>query len=57
MNIQEVFFYEFLLSKYKNVHWRHSRASIGGEALGPVKVQFPSVGECQGSVVGVGTSS
>ena len=28
--------------------------SMGGEALGPVKAQFPSVGECQGGEVGVG---
>jgi hypothetical protein len=27
---------------------------MGAEALGPVKAQFPSVGECQGSEVGVG---
>ena len=26
----------------------------GGEALGPVKVQCPSVGECQGEEAGVG---
>jgi hypothetical protein len=29
-------------------------ASMGGEALGPVKAQCPSVGECQGSQMGVG---
>jgi hypothetical protein len=29
-------------------------ASMGGEALGPVKAQCPSVGECQGGEVGVG---
>jgi hypothetical protein len=29
-------------------------ASMGVEALGPVMVQCPSVGECQGSEVGVG---
>ena len=28
-------------------------ASVGGEALGPVKAQFPSVGEWQGGEVGV----
>ena len=28
--------------------------SIGGEILGPMKAQFPSIGECQGSGVGVG---
>ena len=27
---------------------------MGGEALGPVKTQCPSVGECQGRKVGVG---
>jgi hypothetical protein len=32
----------------------HCQASIGGEALGPVKAWFPSVGECQGGEVGVG---
>jgi len=26
----------------------HCPASIGGEALGPVKARFPNVGECQG---------
>jgi hypothetical protein len=29
-------------------------ASMGGEALGPVKAQCPSVGECQGGEAGVG---
>ena len=29
-------------------------ASMGGEALGPVKTLCLSVGECQGSEVGVG---
>jgi hypothetical protein len=29
-------------------------ASMGGEALGPVKVQCPSVGECQGGEEGMG---
>jgi hypothetical protein len=29
-------------------------ASVGGEALGPVKSQCPSVGKCQGSEVVVG---
>jgi hypothetical protein len=29
-------------------------ASIGGEALGPVKAQCPSVGECHGGEAGVG---
>jgi hypothetical protein len=28
-----------------------SRSSMGGEALGPVKVLFPSIGECQGQEV------
>jgi hypothetical protein len=27
---------------------------MGGEALGPVKAQCPSLGECQGQEVGVG---
>ena len=27
---------------------------MGGEALGPVKVLCPSVGECQGQELGVG---
>ena len=27
---------------------------MGGEALGPVKAQCPSVGECQGREAGVG---
>jgi hypothetical protein len=27
---------------------------VGGEALGPVKAQHPSVGECQGGQAGVG---
>jgi hypothetical protein len=27
---------------------------MGGEALGPVKVIFPSIGECQDQEVGVG---
>jgi hypothetical protein len=27
---------------------------MGGEALGPMKVQCPSVGECQDQEVGVG---
>jgi hypothetical protein len=31
-----------------------SRSSVGGEALGPVKVLCPSVGECQGQKTGVG---
>jgi hypothetical protein len=30
------------------------RSSVGGEALGPVKVRCPSVGECQGEEAGVG---
>jgi hypothetical protein len=29
-------------------------ATVGSEALGPVKAQFSSVGKCQGSEVGVG---
>jgi len=32
----------------------HCLASIGGEALGPVKAPFTSVGEYQGDEVGVG---
>ena len=28
--------------------------SMGGEALGPVKVLFPSIGECKGQEAGVG---
>jgi hypothetical protein len=32
--------------------WPHL-ASMGGEALGPVKAQCTSVGECEGRVVGV----
>jgi hypothetical protein len=31
-----------------------SRSSMGGEALGPVKVLCPSIGECQGQEAGVG---
>ena len=31
-----------------------SRTSIGGEALGPVKVLCPSIGKCQGQEAGVG---
>jgi hypothetical protein len=31
-----------------------SRSSMGGKALGPVKVLCPSVGECQGQEAGVG---
>ena len=27
---------------------------MGGMALGPVKILFPSIGECQGQEVGVG---
>jgi hypothetical protein len=27
---------------------------MGGEALGPVKVLCPSIGECQGQLAGVG---
>jgi hypothetical protein len=30
-----------------------SRSSMGGEALGPVKVLCPSIGECQGQDAGV----
>ena len=30
------------------------RASMGGEALGPVKARCPSVGECQGQEAGGG---
>jgi len=38
-----------------HIHSRgwHCPASIGGKALGPVKVHFPSVGKCQGIKVGV----
>ena len=31
-----------------------SWSSVGGKALGPVKVLFPSIGECQGQEAGVG---
>jgi hypothetical protein len=31
-----------------------SQSSMGGEALGPVKVLCPSIGECQGHEAGVG---
>jgi hypothetical protein len=31
-----------------------SWSSMGGEALGPVKVLYPSIGECQGQEEGVG---
>jgi hypothetical protein len=31
-----------------------SWSSMGGEALGPVKVLCPSIGECQGQKAGVG---
>jgi hypothetical protein len=31
-----------------------SRSSMGGEALGPVKVLCPSIGECQGQEAGAG---
>jgi hypothetical protein len=27
---------------------------MGGEALGPVKILFPIIGECQGQEAGVG---
>jgi hypothetical protein len=30
-----------------------NRPSMGGEALGPMKVLCPSIGECQGQEVGV----
>ena len=33
---------------------RPSQTSIGGEALGPVKVLCPSIGKCQGQEVEVG---
>jgi hypothetical protein len=29
-------------------------SSMGGQALGPVKVLCPSIGECQGQEAGVG---
>jgi hypothetical protein len=32
----------------------HCWTSMGGEALGPVKVQYPSRGECHGQEAGVG---
>jgi len=32
----------------------HCLASIGREALGPVKACFPNVGDCQGVQLGVG---
>jgi hypothetical protein len=31
-----------------------SRSSMGGKALGPVKVLCPSIGKCQGKEAGVG---
>jgi hypothetical protein len=31
-----------------------SRTSMGGQALGPVKVLCPRIGECQGQEAGVG---
>jgi hypothetical protein len=31
-----------------------SRSSMGGEAIGPLKVLCPIIGECQGQEVGVG---
>jgi hypothetical protein len=31
-----------------------SQSSMGGEALGPVKILCPSIGECQGQEAGVG---
>ena len=31
-----------------------SQSSMGGEALGPVKVIFPSIRDCQGQEAGVG---
>jgi len=41
------------VSRHKCSRERHCLASIEGEALGPVKTPFPSVGECQGVEVGV----
>jgi hypothetical protein len=41
------------LDAYVSRRWP-SQSSMGGEALGPVKVLCPSVGECQGQEVGVG---
>jgi hypothetical protein len=38
-------------NKREECSWR---ASMGGEALGPMKAQCPSVGECQDGEVGVG---
>jgi hypothetical protein len=31
-----------------------SRSSMGGEALGPVKVLCPCIGKCQGQEAGIG---
>jgi hypothetical protein len=32
----------------------NGRSSMGGEALGPVRVLCPNIGECQGQEVGMG---
>jgi hypothetical protein len=45
-------FFPFLLKIYLR-GWP-SRSSVGGEALGPVKVLCLGIGECQGQEVGVG---
>ena len=37
-----------------NRGWPSRLSSMGGEALGPVKVLFPSIGEYQGREAGVG---
>ena len=41
------------LAAYVAEEWP-SQSSMGGEALGPVKVLCPSIGECQGQEAGVG---
>ena len=40
------------LAAYVAEEWP-SQSSMGGEALGPVKVLCPSIGDCQGPEVGV----
>jgi hypothetical protein len=35
------------------IHKSHE-TQMAGEALGPVKVPYPSIGECQGQEAGVG---
>jgi hypothetical protein len=40
------------LAAYVAEEWP-SQSSMGGEALGPVKVLCPSIGDCQGQEAGV----